>query len=431
MDNRNTPSTRPPRTAEEGPPRTDRPEPRVAQSDANEGAQWLGPVARAADDQLFADFERSQITTKARQPLLLPRTVVDALEREREEVEKQSEKSPPVAPAEEPPVPVEPSTDLGQDWHTVFDRADIRRAADEAQHGERDRRTQYKRWIEKMARNDGRRLVSDIPEGLEALVEQFPNFAEAARVIEALVAVHRHCPTQRQSDGMLLAGPPGIGKTYFVEAFASMASVDFGPVSLGSAQGAFELTGTSQHWSNASPGKVWQLLAEGNYANSVLLLDEIDKTSGDDRYRASSALLDLLESRTAQRFVDQALDIEMDASMLWKIATANTLDTISKPVLSRLHVIEIAPPSDAQLRLIYLAQWRELVADLGRPPELSRAVVRELVAHRQPPRVTHRLLRIGLGRALHERRRRVVDLPSKPQEATSRPIGFVHRVGSA
>lgn len=207
MDNRNTPSTRPPRTAEEGPPRTDRPEPRVAQSDANEGAQWLGPVARAADDQLFADFERSQITTKARQPLLLPRTVVDALEREREEVEKQSEKSPPVAPAEEPPVPVEPSTDLGQDWHTVFDRADIRRAADEAQHGERDRRTQYKRWIEKMARNDGRRLVSDIPEGLEALVEQFPNFAEAARVIEALVAVHRHCPTQRQSDGMLLAGP--------------------------------------------------------------------------------------------------------------------------------------------------------------------------------------------------------------------------------
>lgn len=431
MDNRNTPSTRPPRTAEEGPPRTDRPEPRVAQSDANEGAQWLGPVARAADDQLFADFERSQITTKARQPLLLPRTVVDALEREREEVEKQSEKSPPVAPAEEPPVPVEPSTDLGQDWHTVFDRADIRRAADEAQHGERDRRTQYKRWIEKMARNDGRRLVSDIPEGLEALVEQFPNFAEAARVIEALVAVHRHCPTQRQSDGMLLAGLPGIGKTYFVEAFASMASVDFGPVSLGSAQGAFELTGTSQHWSNASPGKVWQLLAEGNYANSVLLLDEIDKTSGDDRYRASSALLDLLESRTAQRFVDQALDIEMDASMLWKIATANTLDTISKPVLSRLHVIEIAPPSDAQLRLIYLAQWRELVADLGRPPELSRAVVRELVAHRQPPRVTHRLLRIGLGRALHERRRRVVDLPSKPQEATSRPIGFVHRVGSA
>lgn len=431
MDNRNTPSTRPPRTAEEGPPRTDRPEPRVAQSDANEGAQWLGPVARAADDQLFADFERSQITTKARQPLLLPRTVVDALEREREEVEKQSEKSPPVAPAEEPPVPVEPSTDLGQDWHTVFDRADIRRAADEAQHGERDRRTQYKRWIEKMARNDGRRLVSDIPEGLESLVEQFPNFAEAARVIEALVAVHRHCPTQRQSDGMLLVGPPGVGKTYFVEAFASMASVDFGPVSLGSAQGAFELTGTSQHWSNASPGKVWQLLAEGNYANSVLLLDEIDKTSGDDRYRASSALLDLLESRTAQRFVDQALDIEMDASMLWKIATANTLDTISKPVLSRLHVIEIAPPSDAQLRLIYLAQWRELVADLGRPPELSRAVVRELIAHRQPPRVTHRLLRIGLGRALHERRHRVVDLPSKPQEATSRPIGFVHRVGSA
>lgn len=321
--------------------------------------------------------------------------------------------------------------DAGHDWHQVFDPEAIRHVADEAEHGERERRPQFKRWVERMARNDGRRLVSDIPEGLESLVEQFPNFAEAVRVIEALVAVHRHCPTQRQSDGTCLYGPPGTGKTSFIEAFARMARVDFSPVSLGSAQGAFELTGTSQHWSNASPGKVWQLLAEGNYANSVLLLDEIDKTGGDDRYRTSSALLDLLESRTARRFVDQALDIEMDASMLWKLATSNTLDTISKPVLSRLHVIEISPPSDAQLRLIYLAQWRELVADLGRPPELSRAVVRGLVANRQSPRVAQRLLRIGLGRALHERRHRVIDLPSKQQEVTSRPIGFVHRLESA
>jgi len=435
MDNRNTPIALTPKTAEEASPRNARPEPRVARPVADEPARSLGPVARQADDPLCADFERSQVTTKARQPLLLPRAVVDALEREREaqreKVDTEEDDQPAPAPAKEPPAEPAPMVDAGHDWHLVFDPEAIRHVADEAEHGERERRPQFKRWVAKMARHEGKRLVRDLPEELDELVEQFPNFRETAHVIEALAAVHRHVPTQRQSEALLLVGPPGVGKTFFIEAFANLTHVCLGPVSLGSAQGAFELTGTSQHWSNCTPGKVWQLLSEGNYANSVLLLDEIDKTSGDDRYRTSSALLDLLESRTAQRFVDQALDIEMDASMLWKIATANTLDTISKPVLSRLHVIEISPPSDAQLRLIYLAQWRELVADLGRPPELSRAVVRALVANRQPPRVTQRLLRIGLGRALHERRHRVIDLPSKQQEPTSRPIGFVHRLESA
>lgn len=84
MDNRNTPIAPPPRMVEEGSPRTDRPGPRVARRVADEPAQSLGPVARQADDPLFADFERSQVTTKGRQPLLLPRAVVDALERERE-----------------------------------------------------------------------------------------------------------------------------------------------------------------------------------------------------------------------------------------------------------------------------------------------------------------------------------------------------------
>lgn len=434
MDNRNTRSTRPPQTAEEGPPRTDRPEPRVTQSDANEGAQWLGPVARAADDQLFADFERSQITTKARQPLLLPRTVVDALEREREaqreRADAEQDDPPAPAPAEDPPTAPPPTADVGHDWHLVFDPEAIRHVADETQHGDRERRPQFKRWVEKMARNGGKRLVRDLPEQLDELLEQFPNFREAAHVIEAIGAVHRHVPTQRQSEALLLVGPPGVGKTFFIEAFANLAHVDLGPVSLGSAQGAFELTGTSQHWSNPTPGKVWQLLAEGDYANAILLLDEIDKAGGDERYRTSSALLDLLESRTAGRFVDQALNIEMDASMLWKIATANTIDAIAPPVLSRLHVIAIEAPSDNQLRLIYLAQWRELVADLSRPPELSRSVIRQLIASREPPRVTQRLLRIGLGRALHDRRRRVSDLPSNQKEPRSQPIGFVRPMSS-
>lgn len=432
MNNRNGRLMSPHSTALDYWPHTYRQEHRETRTVAGDGANYVGIVERQSSERLWEDFERSVIMTKARQSLLLPHAVAEAVEREREarrereEVEEKAEEVSP-APAEVPPL----SAGHDRNWHPVFDPEAIRRVADEARHFDRERKAQYTRWIERMARNDGRRLIRDLPAGLETLAEQFPNFAEAARVIEALAAVHRHVPKQLQSEALLLVGPPGIGKTYFIEAFAGMARVDLGPVSLGSAQGAFELTGTSQHWSNPYPGKVWQLLAEGDHANGILLLDEIDKAGGDERYRTSSALLDLLDSRTARRFGDQALNIEYDASVLWKIATANRLDSIPSPVLSRLHIIEIEPPNDKQLRQIYLAQWRELVANIPRPPELSRAVVRELVANRLPPRVTQRLLRIGLGRAIHERRRRVIVLSSKPQETTSRPIGFVHWVGSA
>lgn len=404
--------------------------PHDAPSGANHESYCRWTTARYGDEDLYRDFERSLVMTKARQPLLLPRAVVNALERERDEADAKACGTRQQAPADDLPVAPVAQVESGADLHTVFDPAAVQRVAEEAEHADRSRRKQYEHWLEKMARNDGQRIVGTFPAQLDALCDKFPNFREATRVIESLAAVQRHCLSQRQSEGLLLVGPPGIGKTYYVEALAGMACVDLGPVSLGSAQGAFELTGTSQHWADPSPGKVWQLLAESDFANSILLLDEIDKTGGDERYRTSHALLDLLDPRTARRYTDQALNIEFDASLLWKVATANSLDTISGPVLSRLHVIAIEPPSEAQLRLLYLSQWRDLVAGLTRPPELSRAVVRQLVACRQPPRITQRLLRIGLGRALCDRQRRVTDLPAHQQEAPSRPIGFVRRPDS-
>jgi len=161
----------------------------------------------------------------------------------------------------------------------------------------------------------------------------------------------------------------------------------------------------------------------------VLMLDELDKAAGDQRYSTNSALLDLLERRASTRFVDQAVGIEMDASLVWKIGTANTLTNIPAPILSRMHVIEIEPPTDEQLRAIYVSQYRSLVVGIPRPPSLSRSLVRQLVMHRTSPRVTDRLLRLSVGLALRDRRSaiRSIELDANPENAPVqyRPIGFV------
>ena len=83
------------------------------------------------------------------------------------------------------------------------------------------------------------------------------------------------------------------------------------------------LTGASAQWQNARPGKIAQALIEGEYANPVVVLDEIDKSGGDHRYDPMGALYTLLERDTAASFKDEFIDVDMDASHILWIATAN------------------------------------------------------------------------------------------------------------
>ena len=83
------------------------------------------------------------------------------------------------------------------------------------------------------------------------------------------------------------------------------------------------LTGASAQWHNARPGKVAQTLIEGEYANPVVVLDEVDKSGGDHRYDPMGALYSLLERDTAASFKDEFIDVDMDASHILWIATAN------------------------------------------------------------------------------------------------------------
>lgn len=272
---------------------------------------------------------------------------------------------------------------------------------------DRERREQLQGWEKLMRRHRGRRAVRQFPQRLDSLRERFPNFARVVDAIEALVAVSSDLEHGLVVEPLLMVGAPGVGKTLFVEALAEAVGVNMASIPLGAAQGGFQVVGTSTHWSNSSPGQVWKLLASGDFANGVLLLDEIDKMSGDSRYSTESSLLDLLDPRTAKRFEDQAVDIAFDASALWKLATANELGTLSKPIKSRFEIVEIKPPTACELAEIYRRQWLAHCEGHQSAPELSRAVLEKMASERISPREASRRLRFTLGAAIRDRLGRV------------------------
>jgi ATP-dependent Lon protease len=131
--------------------------------------------------------------------------------------------------------------------------------------------------------------------------------------------------------------------------------------SAGGAQDAMQLCGSDARWSNSRTGMVFDALATGDSAAPVLIFDEVDKFgSSDGSETPVNTLLDLLELDSARRYRDMSLQLNMDASKLIVICTANERELISRPLLSRLTEFHIQPPSAEQRRAIVVDQFRRL-----------------------------------------------------------------------
>ncbi|MGY9355603.1 AAA family ATPase [Citrobacter braakii] len=176
-------------------------------------------------------FRQSWIYTADRQALMLPEPVIRKVQdeaiarREAEEEEERRKAAAQEAVVEDEPEKVDPvgpgeSAPDSRVMHVVFDQPTVEEIATAGERGDRDRRPQIKRWCEMMRRDGGRRQVVPFPERLDGLGAQFPNFSKAVDVIEALSALHRYNAGDLQAESLLLCGPPGIGKTVFVEAVA-------------------------------------------------------------------------------------------------------------------------------------------------------------------------------------------------------------------
>jgi len=224
---------------------------------------------------------------------------------------------------------------------------------------------------------------------------------------------------------VLLGGMPGLGKTVFSSASAKAMQLHFAELSMVTVTAAFVMSGGSMQWSEGSPGFIARTLSESDVANPMLLIDEVDKAMHGN-YNPMGPLYPLLERHSAKRFRDEALELELDASHIIWVATANEVNNIPDPILSRMRYFEIRKPTPTEMKAIVRNIYHMIrtTEDIGRllaediPEETVKALAHML------PREARKHLQEACLRAFGKERSTVL-----PEDIVAENIPPESRIG--
>ncbi len=262
---------------------------------------------------------------------------------------------------------------------------------------------------------------------LSSLKQSFPQFEEVIDFYENSILALAKLNLPFETPPILLQGDPGLGKTYFASELAKCLTLPFYEISLATTTSTFGLSGANLQWAEATTGFVANTLANSEIANPMILIDELDKSLVHAQYNPMNVFYSLLESHSASRFKDEALEFELDASKIIWVATANYSNLIPSPIQSRMRVFEITQPSPEKMLLVIESIYQNIIQNKTYGKLLDQSLggsISEILAF-QSPRTIKLAIEEAAFTAIRNHRRSILtcDLPTFDKERNR--VGFI------